>query len=243
MDGRLGGRRVRRHGTSIDPCRRSLSPGAGGELGAGGADRGAGRTRGPSCARSSRRGPLTSWLCAVPSPVLGVATGSSVIRTCRSGPWTAPRVRPNDHERRSRARQIATSPSPHRPTTMLLQVISSIVLVFIVGAPTNAETSSDTTKSAIVNVDDAARGTLSSVPQERRDAIDWLMRHGDRGSVAVLIQLLRWLPGDQGLLVARLEALTGARAGSLWFDWMVWQQAHSEVIPYPGYKGFPTHLS
>src|SRR5260221_7064429 len=243
MDGRLGGRRVRRHGTFDDPCRRSISPGAGGELGACGADRSAGRTRGPACARSSRRRPLTSWLCAVPSPAPGVATGSSVSRTCRSGPWIAPRVRPHDHERRTRWRQIATSPSPHRPTTMLLQVLSSILLVFIIVAPTNAETRSSSTKLAIANVDDAARGALSSVPQERRDALDWLMRHGGRGSVAVLIQLLRWLPRDQESLVTRLEALTGARAGSLWFDWMVWQQAHSEVIPYPGYKGFPTHLS
>ena len=91
-------------------------------------------------------------------------------------------------------------------------------------------------------MDDAAHRALSANPPERHEAIQWLLQNGDQGSVAVLIQLLRWLPDEAGPLVARLETLTGARAGSRWFDWMVWQQGHPEVAPYPGYTGFLADL-
>jgi len=94
----------------------------------------------------------------------------------------------------------------------------------------------------IAGVDDAAHRALGADAQGRREAVDWLVKHGDSGSVAVLIQLLRWLPGEDAALVRRLETLTGAHAGSRWFDWMIWQQSHPEIAPYPGYTGFLADL-
>jgi len=79
---------------------------------------------------------------------------------------------------------------------------------------------------------------LSPTPQESREAIDWLVRQGDRSSIAVLIQLLRWLPEHRDVL----EALTGAHVGPYWFDWMVWQQDHPDFPRYPGYAGFLADL-
>jgi hypothetical protein len=96
--------------------------------------------------------------------------------------------------------------------------------------------------SRIADLDKAARQVLSPAPQESLQAIDWLVRHGDRNSVAVLIQLLRWLPEHREALVARLEALTDAHVGPNWFDWMLWQQDHLDFPRYPGYAGFLADL-
>src|SRR5262245_18820172 len=125
---------------------------------------------------------------------------------------------------------------------MLPRILSSILLMCIAAAPTGAQTSRNAAISGIADLDSAARSVLSPVPQESREAMDWLVRHGDRGWVAVLIQLLRWLPEEREVLVARLETLTGAHVGPHWFDWMVWQQDHPEVAPYPGYAGFLADL-
>jgi len=91
-------------------------------------------------------------------------------------------------------------------------------------------------------LDDAARLALSADARERREGTEWLLQNGDRGSIAVLIQLLRWLPDDDTAIVHRLETLTGAHPGSRWFDWMLWQQDHPEVAPDPAYAGFLADL-
>lgn len=116
-----------------------------------------------------------------------------------------------------------------------------VIWLFVV-APMVFAVGATAAPSPITGLDDAAHRALSADQPEWQAAIQWLLQNGDRGSVAVLIQLLRWLPDEAGPLVARLETLTGARAGSRWFDWMVWQQGHPEVMPYPGYTGFLADL-
>jgi hypothetical protein len=95
---------------------------------------------------------------------------------------------------------------------------------------------------AIGDVDEAAHRALSADARQRREAIEWLVKNGDRGSIAVLIQLLRWLPDDDDAVVARLQTLTGAHVGARWFDWMIWQQGHPDIAPYHGYAGFLAEL-
>ena len=77
---------------------------------------------------------------------------------------------------------------------MLLRLLSSLLLVCTVATPSRAQTGPHAGVPSIADLDSAAHQVLSPAPQESRDAIDWLVRHGDRSSVAVLIQLLRWLP-------------------------------------------------
>jgi Protein of unknown function (DUF3179) len=125
---------------------------------------------------------------------------------------------------------------------MLLRLLSSVLLICIVAASTRAQTGHPAGLSSIADLDSAAHQVLSPAPQESREAIDWLVRHGGRSSVAVLIQLLRWRPEYQDVLPARLEALTGAHVGPHWFDWMVWQQDHPDFPSYPGYAGFLADL-
>ena len=116
------------------------------------------------------------------------------------------------------------------------------MLVSAVAASIQAQTSRDAGISSIADLDSAVHKVLSPTPQESREAIDWLARHGDRSSIAVLIQLLRWLPEHRDVLEARLEALTGAHVGPHWFDWMVWQQDHPDLPRYAGYAGFLADL-
>ena len=130
----------------------------------------------------------------------------------------------------------------NRLMPMLLRLLSTVLLVSTVAASTGAQTGSHAGISSIADLDSAAHKVLSPAPQESREAVDWLVRHGDRSSVAVLIQLLRWLPEDREVLAARLETLTGAHVGPNWFDWMVWQQDHPDLPQYPGYAGFLADL-
>ena len=123
-----------------------------------------------------------------------------------------------------------------------LRLLSLVLLVCAVTASTRAQTDPRVDASGIADLDSAAHQVLAPAPQRSREAIDWLLRHGDRNSVAVLIQLLRWLPEYQDALVMRLEALTGAHVGPRWFDWMLWQQDHPDFPRYLGYAGFLADL-
>src|SRR6516162_9739222 len=116
-----------------------------------------------------------------------------------------------------------------------LRRLSLVLLVCAVAASTRARTDPHVDASGIADLDSAAHQVLAPAPQQSREAIDWLVRHGDRNSVAVLIQLLRWLPEYRDALVARLEALTGANVGPHWFDWMLWQQDHPD---FPRFRRF-----
>jgi len=125
---------------------------------------------------------------------------------------------------------------------MFLRLLSAVLLVSTVAASTRAQTGGHAGISSIADLDSAAHKVLSPARQESRQAIDWLVQHGDRSSVAVLIQLLRWLPEYGDVLAARLEALTGAHVGPHWFDWMLWQQDHPDFPRYSGYAGFLADL-
>jgi hypothetical protein len=118
--------------------------------------------------------------------------------------------------------------------SLFILLLYAALMLFAIGAEAEF--------APIADLDGAAHRALSEDARERREAIEWLLQNGDRGSVAVLIQLLRWLPDEEGAVVARLEALTGGHPGPRWFDWMVWQQAHPEMAPYPGYVGFLADL-
>ena len=57
---------------------------------------------------------------------------------------------------------------------------------------------------------------------------------------AALIQLLRF-SNDDGRLVMTLEAVTGAKPGTEWHHWMLWQEAHP-VKPFTGFSGLKADL-
>jgi hypothetical protein len=66
---------------------------------------------------------------------------------------------------------------------------------------------------------------------------------GDRRAdlVAGLILTLRFRPERARDIGAALRDLTGAEGGD-WFDWMLWQEAHPEIVPHPAYATFMREL-
>ena len=71
---------------------------------------------------------------------------------------------------------------------------------------------------------------LFAPASEIRDAA--LMRIVQRGKpdmAAPLIKALRFVPGNKSRILSVLRLVTGVDKGEKWFDWMLWQQAHSEV--------------
>ncbi len=57
----------------------------------------------------------------------------------------------------------------------------------------------------------------------RDEALAALRARGRPEVAPALIQALRFVHDDGGAIVATLEALTGARPGATWHDWMLWQ--------------------
>ena len=115
-----------------------------------------------------------------------------------------------------------------------MRTIVALVVALICCAPARSEIPS--------TLDEAAHDAIAASPRDRREGLQWVLLNGDQGSASVLIQLLRWRPDDEGAIVARLRVLTGADAGPHWFDWMLWQQAHPDIRPFPGYDRFLADL-
>ena len=62
---------------------------------------------------------------------------------------------------------------------VLLRILSLVLLVCTVAMPAGAETGRDAARPDIADLDSAALRVFSPVPQEGREAMDWLVRHGD----------------------------------------------------------------
>ncbi len=119
--------------------------------------------------------------------------------------------------------------------TAPLRLASFVALLWLALAASSIATAADDLDGRI---DNYAHLALTRDPQERRHAIEWLIGNGGPGAVAVLIQLMRWLPEQRGSIDRGLAAITGGAPQGDWFDWMVWQQEHPEIRPYEGFSAF-----
>lgn len=55
---------------------------------------------------------------------------------------------------------------------------------------------------------------------------------------AGLILALRFVPEREGGINKVLRSLTGEKATSDWFDWMLWQEKHPEIVAHPSFVDF-----
>lgn len=74
-------------------------------------------------------------------------------------------------------------------------------------------------------------------------ALDWFAGRGDPDAAAAIIMAMRFGQLEPGRVDATLAALSGAGplAGgrsNLWFNWMLWQQTHPEIVPNEAYLPF-----
>ncbi len=72
--------------------------------------------------------------------------------------------------------------------------------------------------------------------QESFDAgLDVLVRRGGTDLVAGLIFSLRFTQQDEQPLLELLTKITAEQDPDDWFSWMLWQEAHPEIVPHPSY--------
>jgi hypothetical protein len=83
---------------------------------------------------------------------------------------------------------------------------------------------------------------VGGTQDEADAAIAAIVEGGRTDMIAGLILSLRFNRDRQGEIMAALKALTGANRPDEWFDWMLWQEGHPEVIPHPSYATFMREL-
>ena len=76
----------------------------------------------------------------------------------------------------------------------------------------------------------------------RQEALNDLEARGNPDVVAALIQALRFIHDDDRAIVLTLEALTGARPGDQWHEWVLWQEAHPEIEPFEDFDAFKADI-
>lgn len=91
-----------------------------------------------------------------------------------------------------------------------------------------------------VELADKALELVSPVRDYRKAAIEFFNKRGKADALPALILANRFIEDDKDLQGA-LETLSGAKAQT-WFDWMVWQEGHPEIMPFDGFDAFQSRL-
>ena len=112
-------------------------------------------------------------------------------------------------------------------------ILVVFLLLALTAAPLHAEQPADPA--------DKALELFAPSTDTRRAAIDFFVNRGREDAAPALILALRFT-GDDKWLPAALETLTGAREGPDWGQWMLWQEAHPEIIPFSGFDAFQARL-
>jgi hypothetical protein len=76
---------------------------------------------------------------------------------------------------------------------------------------------------------------FSPIKGIREKSIGWLQQHGGSDAIAALVLALRFNQTEEREISLTLEKLAGEKVSGGWFGWMLWQQAHPEVLPFAGF--------
>ena len=87
-----------------------------------------------------------------------------------------------------------------------------------------------------------AKALFSASTKYRRQAIEWMRKRNKPDVIAPLIFALRFAREERDEIAATLHYITGEDRGDDWFDWMLWQQAHPEAMPFKGFDRFQSDL-
>lgn len=81
----------------------------------------------------------------------------------------------------------------------------------------------------------ALRTVLLGGPDGFDDALAAIVARGDLDMAPGLVLAMRFSGGSSLRIAKALRDLTGHDAPARWFDWMVWQERHPEILPHPAY--------
>ena len=100
----------------------------------------------------------------------------------------------------------------------------------------------DRVREAGEGIEAQVRQLLVGDPERRHEALTALTARGNPDVAAALIQTLRYFRDDDHGIRDTLEAVTKARPGEGWEDWMLWQEAHPEIESFEGFDAFKADL-
>ncbi len=78
--------------------------------------------------------------------------------------------------------------------------------------------------------------------KDKAGALQWMEQRGNTDVVPALIYALRYTGDQNGELTRVLNKLTGESNTNEWFNWMLWQQANSELKPFTGFAAFQSDV-
>jgi uncharacterized protein DUF3179 len=115
----------------------------------------------------------------------------------------------------------------------------AIAAALIMAAPASAENDEDVyRRSEIVVFGDI----VGLAPDIVAPAIEWLIERENTDIAPTLILAMRFNRPATKILSDQLVELTGHRDAKTWFDWMLWQEAHPEIVPHPSFARIKTEI-
>ncbi len=84
--------------------------------------------------------------------------------------------------------------------------------------------------------------TIFGTVGEATQALESIVQRGQPDMAAGQILGMRFGQLSEAHISTALSALTGARENNDWFDWMLWQESHPEVVPHVTYAALMTEI-
>ena len=86
------------------------------------------------------------------------------------------------------------------------------------------------------------RAIVFGASDEFYAALEAIQQRGNPDMAAGLITALRFTRGPQAAVSKVLAEITGEADVQSWFDWMLWQEQHPEIVPHDSYADFKREL-
>lgn len=107
---------------------------------------------------------------------------------------------------------------------------------------TAAMTFPQTVRAQSMSMRDAHFNLVFGQPAELVEALAAIEERGKPDMAAGLILGMRFSRAPREPFVSTLRKITGENAGTGWFDWMLWQEKATDVIPHPAYTEFKQQM-
>ncbi len=87
-------------------------------------------------------------------------------------------------------------------------------------------------QSGVESEFDLLLAAVSGQPDHAFAALTAIRERGKPDLASGLIMAMRYSRLPENYFAETLAAITGAKAGSTWFDWMVWQENNPQIVPH-----------
>ncbi|MEO1249608.1 MAG: hypothetical protein AAFW76_07185, partial [Pseudomonadota bacterium] len=124
---------------------------------------------------------------------------------------------------------------------------ASLLAALVLAAPAVAQESGFTGFEDPQEIERRTFDLLFAGFDESTEALDWFAERGNPDAVAAILTAMRFGRFDPLKLNGTLETLTGQTmpgdgSRDAWFNWMLWLQAHPEVVPNEAYVPFKLRI-